>query len=405
MSSTFTWLAHDEAERRRLQEIVEMSREQGTLDDLGIGPVRDAFSNLLFPGTSVLHTRARYFLFVPWIYRRLEKEGASSRDAEERARRYEIRLIAGLKAGGESRGVLGAVAGADLKVLPSAAYWSGLEALGFRLFRGTQDQYHRSFDGYRALVRGAPRVAEDEDPIASIRRNWHPSLDELAAASPGFLDEATFALTAGEGAFVRELVLRHAQRSFLAFASSSGSQTSVPFPWLHPRLARASREMRRQLELAATFSEVMHGASLLYNLLLAERRQFEALIEDLIARLGEWADSIDVKAARIDWNEFWQVASHGNPRISRSTQVFVETWFDRALALGAGVAADTGTHALITRRERQAKHAMARLSNPRRLETWTTPVGMRRLDYRWSVVQDVVNDVLRANRTSSRARS
>jgi hypothetical protein len=97
--SRFTWLAHDEAERRRMQEAIELFSEQGTLDDLGIGPVRDAFSNLLFPSTSVLQTRARYFLFIPWIYRRLEKEGARSRDVAAGARRYEVRLIDALRAG------------------------------------------------------------------------------------------------------------------------------------------------------------------------------------------------------------------------------------------------------------------------------------------------------------------
>lgn len=388
-----------------MQEAVELFREQGTLDDLGIGSVRDAFSNLLFPGTSVLHTRARYFLFIPWVYRRLEREGVSSRDVAARGRRSETRLIDALRASGETRGVIGERARAELKLLPSAAYWSGLGVLGFRLFHGTRDQYHRSFDGYRLLMRGAPRVSDDEDPIASIYRNWHPSLDELGAAFPDFLEQAEFALTPDEGTFVRDLVLRRASKSFMAFVSASGSPTSVAYPWLHPRLAAAPREIRRQLELAATFSDVMHGAALLYNLLLARRRGFEPLVEELTAQLEQWAGSIDAGTTEMDWVEFWQVASEGNPRITSATRLFVEGWFTRALALGAGVADDAGTRAMVERRERQTKHAQARLSNPRRLETWTVPVGMGRLDYRWSVVQDVVNDVLKATRPRSRARS
>jgi len=30
--------------------------------------VRDAFSDLMFPGTSTAQTRATYFLLVPWYY-------------------------------------------------------------------------------------------------------------------------------------------------------------------------------------------------------------------------------------------------------------------------------------------------------------------------------------------------
>jgi Family of unknown function (DUF6361) len=35
--------------------------------------VRDTFSDLLFPGTSTLHSRGRYVLFIPWIYQAIER--------------------------------------------------------------------------------------------------------------------------------------------------------------------------------------------------------------------------------------------------------------------------------------------------------------------------------------------
>ncbi|WP_408647239.1 DUF6361 family protein [Tessaracoccus coleopterorum] len=38
------------------------------MDELGIGQIRDVFSNVLFPGTSVTQTRARYLLLVPWAF-------------------------------------------------------------------------------------------------------------------------------------------------------------------------------------------------------------------------------------------------------------------------------------------------------------------------------------------------
>ena len=33
---------------------------------MGLGSLRDALSDALFPGTSYLQTRLRYVLFVPW---------------------------------------------------------------------------------------------------------------------------------------------------------------------------------------------------------------------------------------------------------------------------------------------------------------------------------------------------
>ena len=387
-----------------MQEAVELFREQGTLDDLGIGSVRDAFSNLLFPGTSVLHTRARYLLFIPWIYRRLEHDGVSSGEVAARARRDEVRLIEALLKTDGIRGVIGERARAELKLLPSSAYWSGLGTLGFRLFPGTQEQYHRSFDAYRLLIRAAPRVPDEDDPIASVTRNWHPTLDALADASPDFLDQASFALSADEAGFVRELILRHTAGSYLAFLCAQGGPSTVGSAWLHPRAGEAPLAIRRQLELADVFSLVMHGASLLYNLTLARRRGFDLLAERLTAQLDEWAKTLK-GTARIEWDEFWQIALVGNPRIRQPTRSFVEAWFGYALALGAAVAGDEQARRLIEDRERQTKHAQARLSNPRRLETWTQPVGLGRLDYRWAVVQGIINDVLRAHAPRRRAGS
>jgi hypothetical protein len=66
--SAFGWLDYSARERRAMLEIVDLFREKGTVDELGVGTIRDAFADHLFPGTSTLHSRARYFLFIPWVY-------------------------------------------------------------------------------------------------------------------------------------------------------------------------------------------------------------------------------------------------------------------------------------------------------------------------------------------------
>lgn len=62
MTSVFGWVATDAEQRRRMMEVVDQFRDSTTIDDLGLGGIRDAFSDTLFPGTSTLHTRIRYAL-------------------------------------------------------------------------------------------------------------------------------------------------------------------------------------------------------------------------------------------------------------------------------------------------------------------------------------------------------
>ncbi len=96
--SAFAWLDYSDSERRRMLEVIDLFREKGTLDELGIGSIRDTFADRFFPAISTIQTRARYFLFVPWLYQALERE----RDPR-RARRPTPPQAAG-QAGGQPEG-------------------------------------------------------------------------------------------------------------------------------------------------------------------------------------------------------------------------------------------------------------------------------------------------------------
>lgn len=98
--SSFTWLDSSEQQRNQMLDVINLFREKETRDELGIGTVRDAFADLFFPGTSTIQSRARYFLFIPWIYTYLEKKQVPSAKIWERARWEEVNLINALIAHG-----------------------------------------------------------------------------------------------------------------------------------------------------------------------------------------------------------------------------------------------------------------------------------------------------------------
>jgi len=53
MASVFAWLDTDD-EQQRMRVLIDLFKDEGTVDELGIGTIRDAFSSALFPGTSNL---------------------------------------------------------------------------------------------------------------------------------------------------------------------------------------------------------------------------------------------------------------------------------------------------------------------------------------------------------------
>ena len=107
MPSKFGWVDFAEEDRRKMLDVIHLFRDRDTRDELGIGTIRDSFSDYFFPGTSTIQTKARYMLFIPWIYIDLERKKVPSSTIAEKARATEIRLIFALFEGGEKEGVIG----------------------------------------------------------------------------------------------------------------------------------------------------------------------------------------------------------------------------------------------------------------------------------------------------------
>jgi hypothetical protein len=49
MSSAFGWLDTDNEQRKKMLEVVDLFKEEGTVDELGIGSIRDALVDALSP--------------------------------------------------------------------------------------------------------------------------------------------------------------------------------------------------------------------------------------------------------------------------------------------------------------------------------------------------------------------
>jgi hypothetical protein len=399
--STLAWLDYSESERRRMLEAVELFRDRDTVDELGLGSVRDAFSDLLFPGTSVLHTRARYLLLIPWVYLELERRKVASAQVASLGRRDEVRLIEALKRGEPGgQGIIGVQAGARLQRLPSSAYWQGLNRLGIRLFAGSQDRYHRSLDAYyvaRRRFRDLQQSVQGEDSELDERQpsNWHPA---IPPAPDGLYDAVSFELEPGEAAYLRDRILLQAPGTLLAaLIERTDTLVGVTHPWLHAAYAELDTALKERVDNAHLFSNLMHGGQLLYGHMLAELIGSDGA-STYGDRLSEWEASrerLAERAASTDRNRFWTVVRDGNPGVPHPTQRFIDRWWDLVVNDPTPVAESPAARTLITERELLLKRGLARLDEANRhaREMWGGSAGLNQLDYRWATVRQLLEDI------------
>lgn len=387
MSSRFGWLDHDDAQRAEMMEVVKLFQDQGSVDELGIGSIRDAFSDSFFPGTSVLHTRARYLLFIPWLMADVSRRGLSLDDSRDAFRDSELRLIRSLIAGGEKTGVIGSQAQDDLKTMPSQVYWPALGRFGLRRWDVTIDGYFRKA-GLRSRMATEVSSADAESARPDL------GIDPALPAMPeGLLSATTFALSYDEADMLRTAFVRLPSSSVLSWLAGNAESAGASWIWQQPQLGNMPQAHRERIDHARRLHHVWHGAPLLYNLMLAELSDNEELTDRYSTELDEWVTEVGDTKALDGWSrqDFWAMVRQLNPRLGAPTVAFVNQWVD---LVEAGEHGGDRARALVRQRELRLKGRRSRLAYADAREGWSGYAGLVRLDYRWRVAQRFLGDML-----------
>lgn len=397
MSSFIGWLDYSEADQRQVRDLLRMFTDKDTVDDLGIGTIRDAISNQLFPGTSVVQTRARYFLFVPWVHQEAERRFPNKVLAK--AQDMERKLIEALRQSDDLDGLIGRQAGADVSILPSTIYWNGLATFGIFTVPGLS----RSQYGRLAAHGAGPTVAEGE-LTERARSFWHVEMPPPPADFFRF-DYADFALTFDEASWLCERMLstEHTMPNLLA-RYVTALRAGAPVPdgafWNDPLPDGTPPELHRLAHHAHRFSVAARGAAFLYNLMLAELRGREddaELIDSMRAALADWAIEAEMTQLRgwaADPPAFWQAVLGPGVRVPPATRSFVEEWMAVLTTTSLGsIVHDQRARGVVKARELGHKRAQARFDNPKRLAAWNGESGTAPLSYRWFLVRRFLVDL------------
>lgn len=391
--STLRWLATSERERQQAMEIARALQQKESRDELGIGSVRDAIADQLFPGTSTLHTRARYHLFIPWAYQLAVRRGGK-KSLAGRVRDAEAALISGFDRGGDSHGLLGRDRGAALQRMPSTLYWQGLYVWGIRRVPGPQPVVERFIERQPA----ATVQDDDGDPLDGANLAiWHPGLPRPPRDHP---DGATFDLPYREAEFLAErLRVEPATRSSMLATLSAVSvdHQGIDQAWNHTFQQFLSAPQREAVEQGRRFSLLMHGAAWIYNVILAEMNEWPDVVDDHRGSFDAWVARLSAQGAALpDWDldELWTVARRSGATIPLLTQQFVARWLAAVQRYSPASLVDREeVRSLIVERERRTKGRNARTANERALKQWGGASGTRALDFRWSVARSLLADI------------
>lgn len=416
MASQVAWLSFDQTQQQRTQLFLNALSDQGTVDELGTGNIRDLISDVLFPGHTVLHTRAKYLLFLPRDFSRLRSKTPDA--LAEEGKKAEGRRIEALcrfyrAEGLRNRGVIGYTIGSETKQLPSSSYWRLMRQLG--IFRGNgslQDYYSHLATHNAAQAQKSILHSEDDDEQHAPSGLWSEYPDE----NP---DYGGFSLDPDEAQWLRERFLDaddspREERSLTTWLLESGGKDSdrewvsgLACVWDHPLARQFPACTANAMWLGRDVDQLLHGARILYNYLCAHCRPDEgeardALLDKYTKAMGQWRSAIDdaPKPALLteldQWAQGRLAAIHASPEARRRwqhTQQFVQRW-QHLVTTSADLLLDRDAHAHIIAREKAVKPGRARLAEPYdRLKGWSGDSGYFRFDYNWSPAKRMLDDI------------
>lgn len=396
--SSFSWLSYDDTERQRALEVVESLKSPGTIDDLGIGPIRDTIARALFPGVSVLHSRARYFTLVPALVGEAVAS-ATPQSARTRLDRLEGDLIHALLAGDpEAPGIIGRDAKRSLKTKPSAMFWQALKRYEIVTADHSIDQLLRTAVRARHGAATAPQeFGDDYDDARSVygiaaeaAKGWLPTNWKKAGI--------TLALEPDEAEYLRERIMTTTSGSLYSwFLTHRVPPGNAEFAWDHPAVDEFPAPMRELVDHGQRFSHLNYLAALGYNVLVSQAAGSEHLVEAYRAEFDQWDEELRSNGLIADWSidEFLRVVVSYHPRLRANVSSFVRRW--HALAVRPpSEARSKAIASLISDREYEAKRQRARLHNAKARDDWQGGAGLWLLGYNWGVAQRLMNDIFEA---------
>lgn len=304
------WIDFNKTDRDKVLNVIKLFSEQGAVDELGIGTIRDAFANTFFPGTSTIQTRAKYFFIVSYLLAEAGK-GEAGNDVDralEWVQKQEFECCKQLinSAISHKQGLTGIIGhtAVDSKnwVIrkPTDIYWNGIKTLGFFNNKSDLLRYISIKEYLRlSLIMNKERniknlgkkcSSEDDDhdddiTIGSLYYNyWNIS------TPPNWRNELSIDLTYKEAAFFKEAInTKYPTSVFNCLLNNWDNENKrITFPkvaaLVMPLVDSKTQEL---LQLALKFDIFVYSARCCYNIILSDgandtaQQEWSSLIPEL----------------------------------------------------------------------------------------------------------------------------
>ena len=373
------WVFISNEERRKTAEVLAKLSGQEAVDELGIGRIRDYFSEKLFPGFSTAQKRVKYFILIPKAIINVLKSSnkpSTRRGVQDALNKEEwdfVEKFIKYDKTDEKKGIIGlrnyqnGKKGMD--TYPSELYWSGLVMTGIV----TNKQSSLSDVCTQIADYNHEKIKSDYDnnELRSISSLLH--LDSNVCNLEW--DPNSIALNKEEAKYLSRLFIegKNTSKSLTAYFLKTGKipNGDKTFFDIDPsNLKKFDRDLAKIYQNAIDFSNFIWGAYLAYNYLLTKKENF-------LTEFKNWKKSKD---SSFDIKKLNDIPN------AEDAKKFVSE-FQKSV----NTANIKKVFVCVIRREAQKKPGKTKLDKKHKSKK---PVHNFKLDYRFGVARDACNDII-----------
>ncbi|MCH5256187.1 MAG: hypothetical protein J1D87_02795 [Lachnospiraceae bacterium] len=278
------WVDYSRQERETIKELLKLLGESTSLDELGVGIVRDSISDLLYPGTSVLHTRAKYYILIPELFKKAMKSGLTTgsevrnliNSDQDRIARA-LRKVIDEETGTKAAGIIGGRSDRAVKMKPTRIYWNALRTTEILCNPSMSfDDACMAVGNYNKKNQNITIKYESEDDggdaddaglggIALFSAPCHQNIDD-------YIENPTLHLTKDEAMYLRDQFLhvpamKNTLMEYCLKTKTSYEDKSLDEIELQNDMPET---LKYNLRLAIEFANFIYGAYIVYNLIFFE---------------------------------------------------------------------------------------------------------------------------------------
>lgn len=388
----------DREDQKKYLAAISRITEGGAIDELGVGRLRDYYSDRLFPGVSSLHQHAKYFSLMPQLYREavLNNKFRSLSEVRPIIRKLEIELTEKLCEGSPGvKGITGSDAlresGKYVKYDPMYIYGMALQTYGIvKTDSLEQAIFYASKKYHERPVKLSAKDdeqgdSEDQDSVlgflsfpSNLEYNWREGCSlNLTPSEQDFLTRHILEISKA----TKNSLLHYLLDNKIWLNKNEVPTYEVFVDWIRRKREDLPDHLLSDILRASHFSDLVDGLFYRYNWLYSGKTDTKVL-----DKFNKWYEEVFIPGKEAMAASLEGVVINDNDSIPFCTN---------AIKLLSHRDWDELDYR-IQRREQDIKHSRHKIDNVEAGYHYDPdhPIHDYKLQFRWATVRLFVNEIL-----------